>query len=345
MQRPMVPNISARTPTSSVPGMLQNYNRNYQQWLGQRSQNSQFVQGQRALLTDVANNEASQQLQFEQGQGLFQQNQALTGQVDQRILGTAEQTAGQLDQIAGQTAQMGGQALNDFNQMYDRNRADLMGSLGEANAMADSGVGEFERARTDYQDMSAQTVSAMLGGMAQDIDSRMKQLQGGLGPGGEQMTPEMVADMTHQMKSQWAGQRYQVATQLLAQQNEVMAKLSQDVGQAKLGAAGIRSGNAQTQAGFDTAGQAQLLDAHQQRISTQGMANDLYAMSANIRNGAQVLAIDRQLQGMQFGAQLAKEFPYSPTSMFDVFLNMMQLQQAGAGRRPGFSMPQNMAMA
>lgn len=69
------------------------------------------------------------------------------------------------------------------------------------------------------------------------------------------------------------------------------------------------------------------------------MANNLYSQASTIRNGAQILAIDRQLAGMQNGAALAKEFPYSPTSMFDVFLQMMQLQAAGAQKRSGFNFP------
>lgn len=337
--RPSVPNISVRTPSSSAPGMIQNYNRRYQEWLSQRGQNNQLNQGINLLMQDAAANNQSQELQFQQGQGLLNQTMGLVGQMDQRFVAPAEQAAGQIDALAGQVGQQAGQSVEAWQDLYNRNRSDLMGELNAANDMADAGVGSFQDARDEYQDMSAQTVSAMLGGMSQDIQSRMQQVQSGLGPDGNMMTPEQIQETQTAMRNQWAGQRYQVATQLLSQQNEVMSRLTQDIGQAQMSAAGVRSGNAGTQAQFDATGQGQFIEAHNQRLAAQNMSADMYALSNNIRSGGQMMSIDRQLQGMQFGAQLAREFPYSPTSMFDLFINMSQLQQSGAGRRQGFQFP------
>jgi hypothetical protein len=303
------------------------YNQQYQQWLAQnQAQGNQLTQGMGALLQDVQANNQSQQLQFQQGQGLFAQNQDLLGQIPGMIQGTANQTSGQLEQQAGQTLQTGQQGYDDLSALYERNRTDLLGTLGDS-------VADFERARDEYRDMSAQTTSAMLSGMQNDIRTRMDQLGSGIGPDGNVMSPAEVQAARHQMQSDWQSQRYQVASQVMEQQNQVRANLQQAVGQARLGAAG-------TQAGFDASGLGTMAAASQQRLQARDMANNLYAHSASIRNGAQILSIDRQMAGMQFGAQLAQQFPYSPTSMFDVFLSMQQLQQSGAQRRTPFALPQ-----
>lgn len=343
--RPQVPTAPNSTQVAGAYNPTNAYNRMYQQWLAQNQGPTQFQQGAQALMQDVANNNASQNLMFQQGQGLFNQTMGLVGQMDDRFVGTANQLGGMLEGQADKTSQMGQGALDGWQKMYDRNRGDLMGQIGASNQMADQSVMDFEAARDGYKDMAAQNVSAMLGGMANDIGTQMQQIQSGVGPGGEMLTPDQIQEQMAAMKSNWQQQRYGIATQLLNQQNETMATLQQAVGQARLGASQLRAGNAGTLGQFDTAGGGQYLQAHEQRLQAQDMSNNLYALSASMKNGAQMLSIDHQLNGMQFASQLARDFPYSPTSMFDVYLNLMGLEQAGAMKKNGYKnlggMPQS----
>lgn len=336
--RPQVPLQPNSTGVAGGYNPIGQYNKQYNKWLNQNRGPNQFQQGQAALLQDVANNNYSQNLQFQQGQQLYGQAQGAIAQA-QGMVGVAEGLGNQLEGHAAQTAALGGQAVEGFNAMYGENREDLMSQLGASNSMGDAAVASFQEAKAGYRDMAAQNVSAMLGGMGNDLQTQMQSIQSGMNPDGSMMTPEQQAEQMASLKQTWNQQRYGVATQLLNQQNETMAKLTQDIGTAQLQAGGLRGQNASTFAGFAGQSQGQFVDASNQRLMAQDMANNLYSMSANMKNGAQMLSIDRQLAGMQMAAQMARDFPYSPTSMFDVYLNLMQLQASGAGNKAGFKFP------
>lgn len=326
-------------------GDINQYNKQYNRWLQQQqmaqppSLMQQFMVG---LGQDVNNQNLSNQMQFQGGQALQGQMAGLLGGMQQNLINPAMQNAQAVQQMGAQMQQLGNDQVTGWRELYDRNRGDLLNSLGAANAQADQAVSDFEAARAGYKDMSAQTVSAMVGGMASDIANRQRDMQNQLMQAqtmGDQAGAAMAQEGLYRMKQEWGAQRQQLATQVLSEQNQVMARLTQDIGNARMQSAGMKASNAAIQGQFDNAGQGQLLQAHQAQMQAHQIAADLSMWSANHQAQIQLSALDKQMQGLMFSGQLLQQFPYSPVSMVDIIMAGATMQQAGAQNKPGLQFP------
>ncbi len=342
--RPSVPPISGLG-GEQIRSQTARYNELYSNWLNQQQQAqgpNLMQQFMGALGQDVNAQNQSNQMQFQGGQGIQAQNAALMGGLQQNLVDPAMANAQQVAQMGQGMQQLGNDQTAAWRELYDRNRGDLQSALGAANAQSDRAVQDFEQARAGYKDMSAQSASAMIGGMASDLRSRQTDLQNQLSVAeamGDQAGAAMAQQGLYQMKQEWGAQRQQIATQMNVEQNQVMARLTQDIGQARMSSAGLRGQNAAVMGQFDNAGQGQLLQSHHQQMQAHQTAADLQQWSANFQAQTQLAAIDRQMQGMNFSAQLLQQFPYSPVSMVDVILAGASMQRAGAGNTPGLQFP------
>ncbi len=339
--KPPLPGIAGAGTMSSeaIRAQLAHYNQMNLQQRGGPNMMQQFLA---ALGQDTQQGNLSQQMQFQGGQNLMGQNNALMAGMQQNLVNPAMANAQAVQQMGQGMQQLGNDQVAQWRELYDRNRGDLQDSLGEANDLANQGVQDFVDAKAGYKDMAAQNVSAMIGGMGQDLNNRQRDLQNQMMQAeatGDQMGVAMAQQGLQSLKSEWGAQRQQLATQMLNEQNQTMARLTQDIGQARMSSAGLHSSNAAQMAGFDSAGQGQLLQAHGQQMQAHQLAADLATWSTNFQAQVQMAAIDKQMNGMQFSAQMLQQFPWSPVSMVDVMLSAAMASEAGMNKKTGFKFP------
>lgn len=340
--RPQVPTGPNSTGVAGGFNPLNAYNQQMQQWRqGQANQPTAMNQFLAALGQDMNNINYGNQQQYQMGQQLMGQVGAATGQIP-GMLQQAQAGANQVNQYGQQIAQGGDDALKDWRELYDRNRGEYTDALGDANALADQSVASFQQARDQYKDMSAQSVSAMLGGTAANLQNQQKDLENQMSMAeatGDQVGASAAREQLYRMKQEWGAQRQGLATQMLSEQNQMYTRLTQDIGQAQATAAGLKASNAAQLGSFDSAGQAQLLSAHQDKMRGKQMAADLASWSANFMAQTQMAAIDKQFMGAQLSGQLMQQFPYNPASMVDAIMAAIQAQKGGVGKMKPFNFP------
>lgn len=265
---------------------------------------------------------------------------------NQAALGQAQQTAH--DQAAGlqQAGQGYAQQMGDLGQgmMEEGNKAweqmggyvdNMLGEVKGQNQAAYDKMAEAEKfqqgAIDDYQDMSAQNMSAAAAGMAQNVQSEINQIMND-----PSIPPDQAKAMVAERKQQLQVQTQQAITPMSNQANEAVTQMKQNLAQMKFGTGQSMLQGSANYSQTAAAGANALNQAGAQKNAMWQNGAAMTQFGAQMKQANEMAAAQMLVGGDQQAFQNRLQNPFQPVSFFDTFMTMFGVSKANQSSNSGW---------